>query len=99
MSPEYALKGHFSVKSDVFSFGVMLLEIVNGHKNWGFYHSDHDLNLLGHVSSSCHGIILTLEGKILGLNSITMTDPLIVLYPFRHGNYGVKDAHLIFWMK
>lgn len=50
MSPEYALNGQFSVKSDVFSFGVILLEIVSGKKNWGFYHPDHDFNLLGHVS-------------------------------------------------
>ncbi|KAI4368189.1 hypothetical protein MLD38_016775 [Melastoma candidum] len=49
MPPEYALKGHFSVKSDVFSFGVLLLELISGHKNWGFHHSDHDLNLLGHA--------------------------------------------------
>ncbi|XP_073223862.1 cysteine-rich receptor-like protein kinase 10 isoform X2 [Cicer arietinum] len=33
MSPEYAMHGHFSVKSDVFSFGVMLLEIISGKKN------------------------------------------------------------------
>ncbi|KAK7269965.1 hypothetical protein RIF29_22790 [Crotalaria pallida] len=33
MSPEYALHGYFSVKSDVFSFGVLVLEIISGHKN------------------------------------------------------------------
>ncbi|KAL4628691.1 hypothetical protein ACB092_05G258200 [Castanea dentata] len=49
MSPEYAMSGNFSVKSDVFSFGVLLLEIISGKKNWGFYHPDHDLNLLGHA--------------------------------------------------
>lgn len=32
MSPEYVLKGVFSVKSDVYSFGVLLLEIVSGSK-------------------------------------------------------------------
>ncbi|XVE51218.1 hypothetical protein DITRI_Ditri02bG0022200 [Diplodiscus trichospermus] len=32
MSPEYALTGIFSVKSDVFSFGVLLLEIISGRK-------------------------------------------------------------------
>ncbi|KAL2324345.1 hypothetical protein Fmac_023403 [Flemingia macrophylla] len=32
MSPEYAMHGQFSVKSDVFSFGVMVLEIVNGKR-------------------------------------------------------------------
>lgn len=50
MSPEYAIDGLFSVKSDVFSFGVLVLEIVSGMKNRGFYHPDHDFNLLGHVS-------------------------------------------------
>nr|XP_027189283.1 cysteine-rich receptor-like protein kinase 10 isoform X1 [Cicer arietinum] len=33
MSPEYAMRGQFSVKSDVFSFGVLVLEIVSGKKN------------------------------------------------------------------
>ncbi|KAG4998412.1 hypothetical protein JHK85_029851 [Glycine max] len=32
MSPEYAMHGQFSVKSDVFSFGVMVLEIINGKR-------------------------------------------------------------------
>ncbi|GJY38190.1 cysteine-rich receptor-like protein kinase 15 [Tanacetum coccineum] len=33
MAPEYATRGKFSVKSDVFSFGVLVLEIVTGEKN------------------------------------------------------------------
>lgn len=49
MSPEYAIDGLFSVKSDVFSFGVLVLEIVCGKKNRGFSHADHDHNLLGHA--------------------------------------------------
>ncbi|GMP52718.1 hypothetical protein CsSME_00018428 [Camellia sinensis var. sinensis] len=49
MSPEYAIDGLFSVKSDVFSFGVLVLEIVSGKKNRGFYHPRHRLNLLGHA--------------------------------------------------
>jgi hypothetical protein len=50
MSPEYAMEGLFSIKSDVFSFGVLVLEIVSGKKNTSFYHSD-TLHLLGHVGS------------------------------------------------
>ncbi|KAL6651968.1 hypothetical protein ACP70R_010893 [Stipagrostis hirtigluma subsp. patula] len=32
MSPEYAMEGNFSVKSDIYSFGVLVLEIVSGLK-------------------------------------------------------------------
>ncbi|KAJ7968436.1 G-type lectin S-receptor-like serine/threonine-protein kinase [Quillaja saponaria] len=47
MSPEYAMEGLFSEKSDVFSFGVLLLEIVSGRKNTSFYDDDMSLTLLG----------------------------------------------------
>lgn len=53
MSPEYAVDGMFSVKSDVFSFGVLVLEIVCGKRNRGFSHSEHSLNLLGHAWKLC----------------------------------------------
>ncbi|KAI3731045.1 hypothetical protein L1987_62228 [Smallanthus sonchifolius] len=48
ISPEYAMNGLYSVKSDIFNFGVLVLEIVSGKKNRGFVHKDHDDNLLGH---------------------------------------------------
>ncbi|KAL2958632.1 hypothetical protein AAZX31_18G218300 [Glycine max] len=35
MAPEYLMHGQFSVKSDVFSFGILVLEIVSGQKNYG----------------------------------------------------------------
>ncbi|GJS52228.1 receptor-like serine/threonine-protein kinase SD1-8 [Tanacetum coccineum] len=49
IAPEYAMDGLFSIKSDVFSFGVLLLEIVSGKRNRGFYFADNQLNLLGHT--------------------------------------------------
>ncbi|KAJ0546221.1 putative protein kinase RLK-Pelle-DLSV family [Helianthus annuus] len=49
ISPEYAVDGLYSVKSDIFSFGVLVLEIVSGKKNRGFVDEDHDDNLLGHA--------------------------------------------------
>jgi serine/threonine protein kinase len=50
MSPEYALDGIFSVKSDVFSFGVVLLEIISGKKNTEFYRSELAMSLISYVS-------------------------------------------------
>lgn len=37
MAPEYVLSGQFSIKSDVFSFGVIVLEIISGQKNSCFH--------------------------------------------------------------
>ncbi|XP_021851334.2 cysteine-rich receptor-like protein kinase 43 isoform X2 [Spinacia oleracea] len=33
MAPEYVMHGHLSVKADVFSFGVVVLELISGQKN------------------------------------------------------------------
>ncbi|KAJ9550400.1 hypothetical protein OSB04_014445 [Centaurea solstitialis] len=49
ISPEYAVNGLFSEKSDIFSFGVLVLEIVSGNKSRGFFHEDHHDNLPGHA--------------------------------------------------
>ncbi|KAF2303569.1 hypothetical protein GH714_019233 [Hevea brasiliensis] len=49
MAPEYVVFGKFSTKSDVFSFGVILLEILCGKKNSSCYMEDLSLNLIGHV--------------------------------------------------
>ncbi|XP_057451253.1 receptor-like serine/threonine-protein kinase SD1-8 isoform X2 [Lotus japonicus] len=47
MAPEYVAKGIYSAKSDVFSFGVLLLEIICGIRNKAYYHTDDNLNLVG----------------------------------------------------
>ena len=49
MSPEYAMHGHFSVGSDVFSFGVLVLEIISGKKNSCFHPLNRGDDLLSHV--------------------------------------------------
>lgn len=61
MAPEYAIEGQFSIKSDVFSFGILLLEIISGKKNRGFYHVDRSLSLIGHAWKSWK------EGKFIEL--------------------------------
>jgi len=45
MAPEYAMGGLFSEKSDVFSLGVILLEIVSGRRNSSFYNDGQNPNL------------------------------------------------------
>ncbi|KAK3420154.1 hypothetical protein EUGRSUZ_G00951 [Eucalyptus grandis] len=47
MSPEYAIHGLYSIKLDVFSFGVVVLEIVSGQRNRGFNHPDNHSSLPG----------------------------------------------------
>ena len=50
MSPEYAMGGLFSTKSDVYIFGVLLLEIINGRRNNAYHQECPYINIVGHVS-------------------------------------------------
>ncbi|CAL4932594.1 unnamed protein product [Urochloa decumbens] len=49
MAPEYASEGIFSIKSDVFSFGVLVLEILSGKRNSGSYQCGDFINLIGYA--------------------------------------------------
>ncbi|KAK4491991.1 hypothetical protein RD792_002776 [Penstemon davidsonii] len=71
MAPEYAVDGKFSVKSDVFSLGVVLLEIVSGKKNRDFGHSEHHHNLLGHAW------LLWKENRVLDLVDERLNDSFV----------------------
>ncbi|CAN1167752.1 G-type lectin S-receptor-like serine/threonine-protein kinase RKS1 [Linum perenne] len=59
MSPEYAMEGLYSMKSDVFSFGVLTLEIVSGRRSNRCYQESSSPNLIGYVWS------LWREGRVL----------------------------------
>jgi hypothetical protein len=50
MAPEYASEGLFSIKSDVFSFGVLTLEIVSEKRTSSVHQYGEFINLLRHVS-------------------------------------------------
>ncbi|KAE8718798.1 Proline-rich receptor-like protein kinase PERK5 [Hibiscus syriacus] len=43
LAPEYASSGKLTEKSDVFSYGVMLLELISGHKPVGSSYSEDSL--------------------------------------------------------
>ncbi|URE23377.1 receptor-like protein kinase [Musa troglodytarum] len=49
MAPEYVKHGKFSVRSDVFSFGILVLEILTGRKNSKSYNSEHSESLLSYT--------------------------------------------------
>uniref|UniRef100_A0A0E0J4F7 Protein kinase domain-containing protein n=1 Tax=Oryza nivara TaxID=4536 RepID=A0A0E0J4F7_ORYNI len=49
MSPEYAMRGQYSSKSDVFSFGVLVLEIITGRRNYGSYDYEKDTDLINAI--------------------------------------------------
>ncbi|VAH71551.1 unnamed protein product [Triticum turgidum subsp. durum] len=61
MAPEYASKGNFSIKSDVFSFGVVILEILSGKRNSGTQQCGGFINLIGYAWQ------LWVEGKWIDL--------------------------------
>lgn len=50
MAPEYALWGYLTYKADVYSFGIVLLEIVSGKNNYGYVPSENFICLLDWVS-------------------------------------------------
>ncbi|XP_030971351.1 G-type lectin S-receptor-like serine/threonine-protein kinase At1g11330 [Quercus lobata] len=70
MSPEYVMQGFFSEKSDVFSFGVLLLEIVSGRKTTCFYDDQqYYLSLVGFAWK------LWNDNNIMALVDPTIWDP------------------------
>ncbi|KAG6471024.1 G-type lectin S-receptor-like serine/threonine-protein kinase At4g27290 isoform X1 [Zingiber officinale] len=71
MAPEYLADGFFSFKSDVFSFGVLVLEILSGRRNKVFNQTDMSSNLL------VQAYILWKDGRSLEL----LDDALDCSYP------------------
>ncbi|XP_057417707.1 G-type lectin S-receptor-like serine/threonine-protein kinase RKS1 [Lotus japonicus] len=66
MSPEYAMEGRYSTKSDVFSYGVLLLEIIAGKRNTDNDPGRASPNLIGYVW------MLWTEGRALDIVDSTL---------------------------
>ncbi|KAF7811115.1 putative receptor-like protein kinase [Senna tora] len=84
MAPEYARHGQFSVKSDVFSFGVLILEIISGQKNGRFHNGENVEHLLSFNTSSSSSPYSTSSSdqnsksvEVLSVNEVSISD----LYP------------------
>ncbi|CAA3016575.1 receptor kinase At4g00960 [Olea europaea subsp. europaea] len=54
MAPEYAMHGQFSSKSDIFSFGVLVLEIISGQKISSFQNGEDVEDLLSCAWKNWH---------------------------------------------
>ena len=51
--PEYAMHGHFSMKSDVYGIRVIILEIVSGKSNSSTHSFEYRRSLVHRVSTQC----------------------------------------------
>ncbi|XP_054822087.1 cysteine-rich receptor-like protein kinase 10 isoform X2 [Prosopis cineraria] len=51
MAPEYTMHGQYSVKSDVFSFGILVLELISSRKNSSIFDEEnaHDVLSFGTI--------------------------------------------------
>lgn len=77
MAPEYLVQGQLTEKADVYSFGVLVLEIVSGMRNSSFKQEDsHSGSLLHKVSfwTLGHSLIY-----ILGCEKQELTGPSHIL--------------------
>lgn len=57
VAPEYAMTGHLLVKSDVYSYGVVLLELLSGRKPVDYSQPPGGENIVAWVSSYSHYIM------------------------------------------
>ena len=50
MAPEYAMRGYLTDKADVYSFGIVALEIISGKSNTNYRPKEEVVYLLDRVS-------------------------------------------------
>ncbi|CAN0877092.1 Cysteine-rich receptor-like protein kinase 43 [Linum grandiflorum] len=64
MAPEYVMHGRLSVKADVYSFGVLVLELISGQKNSTFANADYNLLEWASFLIFCSSILSSHSSKI-----------------------------------
>ncbi|KAJ3694424.1 hypothetical protein LUZ60_009904 [Juncus effusus] len=69
MAPEYAMNGYLSAKTDVFSFGILILEIISGRKNMDKRLDEDKFDLLTYTWK------LFQEGRSIEILDPTLSNP------------------------
>ncbi|KAF2305041.1 hypothetical protein GH714_001283 [Hevea brasiliensis] len=108
MAPEYLLGGIFSEKSDVFGFGVLILEIVSGRKVNSFQYDKQHMSLLAYDNAADRPTMSAIVSMLSGEKS-TLPEPKQPTFTFQnissnnhfqsqsnstwHGNHGVKAGY------
>lgn len=99
MAPEYAMFGLYSEKSDVFSFGVIILEILSGRKNRSRHNqSQYADSLLTYVSYSNVFISLILFTNNLIRSSISLRIISAIYIPNVNKMVMFKKFRFTWWL-
>ncbi|MED6216355.1 hypothetical protein PIB30_006998 [Stylosanthes scabra] len=72
MAPEYAIDRLYSIKSDLFSFGILMMEIICGNKNRAICDTNQTFNLVGYAWR------LWKEDKALELMDSTIKESCVI---------------------
>ncbi|KAG6496543.1 cold-responsive protein kinase 1-like [Zingiber officinale] len=82
LAPEYAIRGQVTRKADIYSYGILLLEIVSGRCNTNARLPYQDQNLLERTPGITNGLLvlqtwaLYESGRLLDIIDTSLTDEL-----------------------
>lgn len=101
MAPEFAMEGLYSGKSDVFSFGILLLEIMTGRRNLISRFCPSKL-CTTYYSSGIYMCVRIFQNDALCFELInklySSLKSIICIYISRLGNYGTKAKDWSWWI-
>uniref|UniRef100_A0ACD5UJ67 Uncharacterized protein n=1 Tax=Avena sativa TaxID=4498 RepID=A0ACD5UJ67_AVESA len=73
MAPEYLTQGVVSKKADIFSLGVIVIEIITGHRDYPYFHQDSDNNTTTHLQQFTKKVLGRWTNKLMSTpNNISM---------------------------
>lgn len=92
MAPEYVTHGQLTKKADVYSFGVLLLEIVTGRQNNKSKSAEYSESLVIIVSSNTL-VILIFWIKVVKASFLNVIFPSQILVHETFNGYDDKEMH------